>query len=63
MLWYAVLPALAAWRAALVQLVVPVLTGLGAVILLGETIGPRLVTAAVLIAAGVWITTWPARPR
>jgi drug/metabolite transporter (DMT)-like permease len=55
--WYAALPALAAWRAALVQMIVPVLTAFGAVVLLGEAIDARLVFAAALIAAGVWLTT------
>jgi drug/metabolite transporter (DMT)-like permease len=56
-LWYSVLPALAAWRAAVVQLIVPVLTALLAAVLLGESITPRLLMATALIAAGVWLTT------
>lgn len=60
-LWYAALPALASWRAALVQLAVPILTALGAVVLLHEAVGPRLVPATALIAAGVWLSTRPAR--
>jgi drug/metabolite transporter (DMT)-like permease len=55
-LWYTVLPALAAWRAAVVQLLVPVLTALLAAILLAETITPRLLVATALIAGGVWLT-------
>ena len=55
--WYAVLPSLAAWRAALVQLIVPVITAFGAVALLDEKIGARLVTATALTAVGVGITT------
>lgn len=60
-LWYTVLPALAAWRAAVVQLLVPVLTALLAAILLGETITSRLLIAGALIACGVWLTVWPAK--
>ena len=60
-LWYSVLPALAAWRAAVVQLLVPVLTALLAAILLGETITSRLLIASALIACGVWLTVWPAK--
>ena len=60
-LWYTVLPALAAWRAAVVQLLVPVLTALLAAILLGETITSRLLIASALIACGVWLTVWPAK--
>jgi len=55
-LWYAALPALSAWRAGLVQLVVPVLTALGATWLLGETISRRLVAAALLVTSGVALT-------
>lgn len=59
-IWYTVLPSLAAWRAAVVQLIVPVLTAVAAVILLGEAISSRLVAAGALIAAGVALTTIPA---
>jgi len=62
-LWYAALPALLAWRAAVVQLVVPMLTALLAALMLGESITPRLVAASGLVAAGVWLTVWPARHR
>jgi len=51
--WYSVIPALGPWRAALVQLTVPVLTGLGAALLLGESITIRLIVAAVLVTTGV----------
>jgi drug/metabolite transporter (DMT)-like permease len=51
--WYSVLPALGAWRAALVQLTVPVLTGLGAALVLGESITTRLVVSALLVGGGV----------
>jgi drug/metabolite transporter (DMT)-like permease len=52
-IWYSVLPALGAWRAALLQLTVPVLTGLGAAVILGETLNGRLLTAALLVGLGV----------
>jgi drug/metabolite transporter (DMT)-like permease len=58
-IWYTVLPALAAWRAAVVQLIVPVLTALAATALLSERITPRLLAATALIAAGVWLTAAP----
>ena len=57
--WYAVLPALPSWRAAIVQLVVPILTGFGASLILSEPITARLVVAAVCIAAGVWLSVAP----
>jgi drug/metabolite transporter (DMT)-like permease len=62
-LWYMTLPRLAAWRAAIVQLIVPVLTALAAAALLGEAITPRLVGATGLVAAGVWLTVWPSQHR
>ena len=54
--WYAALPALASWRAALLQLLVPVLTALLAATWLGESISSRLLGASVLVIAGVWLT-------
>jgi drug/metabolite transporter (DMT)-like permease len=63
-LWYTVLPHLAAWRAAVVQLIVPVLTALAASVLLRETLTTRLLLATLLVAAGVWLTVWPSQhPR
>ena len=53
--WYVALRGLSATRAATVQLSVPVLAGLGGVLLLGETITARLVMAAVLILGGVGV--------
>jgi len=55
-LWYAVLPRLRAWRAALVQLTVPVLTALGAALLLGEAVTGRLAFAGGLVGLGVWLS-------
>lgn len=54
--WYAALPALASWRAALLQLLVPVLTAILAAAWLGEIISTRLVLAAGLVIAGVALT-------
>lgn len=56
-LWYAALPSLAAWRAALVQTVTPVLTIILAAVFLGESITTRLLIATALVAAGVGLTT------
>jgi drug/metabolite transporter (DMT)-like permease len=55
-LWYAALPALAAWRAALLQLLVPVVTAMAATLWLGESISSRLLTATALVITGVWLT-------
>ena len=62
-LWYAVLPAIASWRAAIVQLVVPMLTALAASALLGESVTARLVLATLLIATGVSLSVAPALHR
>jgi len=52
-LWYAALPSLTAWRAALLQLSVPVITALAAALLLAESIPSRLLVATALVFAGV----------
>ncbi|MDI1429808.1 DMT family transporter [Polyangium sorediatum] len=52
-LWYAALPRLTAIRAAVVQLLVPVLATAGSVLLLGERLTPRIVLAGAMLAAGV----------
>lgn len=62
-IWYTALPSLGAWRAALVQLTVPIITGLGAALFLGETITPRLLAAAALVTGGVWLSLHASRRR
>jgi len=58
-LWYAALPALTPWRAGLLQLLVPALTAMGAVALLGEKMTMRVVGAGAAILAGVaWPMVW-----
>lgn len=52
-IWYAALPGLRAVQAGLVQLVVPVLTALGGVLLLGERLSLRLAAAAALVLSGI----------
>jgi len=59
--WYSVLPALTAWRAAVVQLLTPVLTTMAAVIMLGESMSWRLILAGGLIVSGVLLSL--AAPR
>lgn len=51
--WYSVVPSLGAARAAIVQLLVPVLAALGGVIVLGEVLAARLLAAGVLTISGV----------
>jgi drug/metabolite transporter (DMT)-like permease len=62
-LWYAALPALSAWRAAVVQLSVPVLTAAAATVILREMPTMRLVEAAALIFSGVLLSVWPVGRR
>jgi drug/metabolite transporter (DMT)-like permease len=57
--WYLALPQLTAWRAALVQLPVPILTALAAVPLLGESLTSRLLVATALVCGGVALTLLP----
>ena len=52
-IWYTALPSLTATRAALVQLLVPVIAAAGGVALLGEAIPLRLPVAAALVLGGV----------
>lgn len=55
-LWYAVVPALGATRAATVQLAVPMLAGLGATALLGERLTARIAISGAAILAGIALT-------
>jgi drug/metabolite transporter (DMT)-like permease len=55
-LWYAALPALTAWRAAIIQLLVPVLTVAAAIVLLGESMTSRIAVAGALIIGGVLLS-------
>jgi len=55
--WYTVLPALSAMRAAVVQLAVPVLVAALGVALLGERPGLRLIGCAVVTLGGVALAT------
>lgn len=52
--WYACQASLTATAAGSAQLVIPVITTAGAVVLLGESLSWTLLIAAVLVAAGMW---------
>lgn len=54
-LWYLALPGLTATRAALVQLVVPVLATVAGIVVLGESLTLRLVVAGIMILGGVGV--------
>jgi len=58
-IWYSVLPQIGATQAATVQLTVPVLAALGAVLLLGESPTLRLAVATVAVLGGVAMTLRP----
>jgi drug/metabolite transporter (DMT)-like permease len=61
-LWYAALPGMSATRAALVQLCVPLLTAIAAVLLLGEQPSERLLCSGVAILGGIALAVlWPQR--
>lgn len=62
-LWYAALPSLAAWRAALVQTGTPLLTAIAAVLFLDESFTARLLVATALVVVGVMMTVLPALHR
>jgi drug/metabolite transporter (DMT)-like permease len=51
--WYAALPRLRALVAGQVQLLVPVLAAAGGIVLLGETLTPRLLVSGALVLAGL----------
>lgn len=61
LIWYVALPGLSRGAAATVQLSVPLVAALGAVLLLGEVLDARLSLAAVLVLGGVAAVVWPRR--
>jgi drug/metabolite transporter (DMT)-like permease len=61
--WYAALRRLSAARAAIVQLAVPPLAALGGVLLLGETLSPRLAVASALVLGGIALAVAGRGPR
>ena len=61
-LWYPALAGLTATRAALVQLVVPVLAATGGVVFVHESVTVRLLAAATLILGGLWLAGRAPRP-
>lgn len=60
-LWYAVLPGLGATRAAVAQLTAPVIAALGGLVFLDEHVTVRLMVAALLVLAGVALSSRPVR--
>jgi drug/metabolite transporter (DMT)-like permease len=62
-LWYAALPHLSAMRAAIVQLLVPVLAALGSVVFLDESLTSRIVVAGCLLIGGVLLAIRKPTPQ
>lgn len=60
--WYAVVPLLGATRAAVAQLLVPVIAAIGGVLLLGEHLSSRLLIAGAVILSGVCLALFLRRP-
>jgi drug/metabolite transporter (DMT)-like permease len=58
--WYACQRSISATTAGTVQLVIPILTAVGAVALLGEPLTVILFVAAALVAVGMWLARPPA---
>jgi drug/metabolite transporter (DMT)-like permease len=61
-LWYAVLPALGAARAAIVQLSVPVIAAVGAIVLLDEPLRRHVAIGGAIILGGLALALWQRRP-
>ena len=57
-IWYSVLPSLKATQAATLQLAVPVIAAVGAILLLGETASQRLLLASLAILCGIWLVIY-----
>lgn len=55
-IWYRALPYISSVTAAVVQLSVPLLAGLGGILLLGEQVTLRLAVAAILVLGGIGVT-------
>ena len=61
--WYAALRGLSAMRASVVQLAVPVIAAGAGVILLAETVTPRLAVSAMLVLGGIAMAIVGGTPR
>jgi len=55
-IWYSVLPHITPTNAATVQLSVPVIAAFGGLVLVGESVSPRLVIASLLVLGGIYMT-------
>jgi drug/metabolite transporter (DMT)-like permease len=55
-IWYSVLPKITPTSAATVQLSVPIIAAFGGVLLVGESVSPRLIVASLLVLGGIYLT-------
>lgn len=62
-LWYSVLPSLTSTQAAVVQLSVPIVAGLGGVIFAGDSLTSRTVIAGVVVLIGISFTIRWKKPK
>lgn len=60
-LWYAILPSLGATRAGVAQLSAPMIAAVGGLVLIGEPVTLKLVSAAALVLGGIAIALVPRR--
>jgi drug/metabolite transporter (DMT)-like permease len=61
-IWYRALPRLSVTQAAVAQVCTPILAALGAAVVLGEQISPRLVGAGIAVLGGVALVMAPGAP-
>jgi len=59
--WYAVLPSLGAARGAIVQLSVPVIAAVGAIVLLDEPLRSHVAIGGAIIVGGLALALWQRR--
>ena len=62
-IWYRVLPKLEKTQAGIVQLCVPIVASIGAIVFLGERASARLLVASVLVLGGIALAIFKPRLR
>ena len=60
-IWYRALPRLSVTQAAVAQVCTPLIAAAGAIVLLGETVSPRLALCGAAILVGVALVVWTPR--
>ncbi|MER3429860.1 MAG: EamA family transporter [Blastocatellia bacterium] len=62
-MWYSALPSISSTRAAILQLLVPLLSAFGGILLLGESFDPRSIAAGSLILGGIAISIYARKSK